>query len=139
MLLVEKAENTNCSASGEADIHVLLTIAQIQLDIFGRFIKDDDKDALRREVERAKNASSPMERKDSAKKLNELTEKYGLFTHGFLLNLVGNNDPDPVRANKAQTVFNQFMEALNEGNIQSARDILSANEDLMEIKYNVVY
>jgi hypothetical protein len=56
-----------------------------------------------------------------------------------LLNLVGNNDPDPVRANKAQTAFNQFMEALNEGNIQSARDILSANEDLMEIKYNVVY
>ena len=139
MLLVEKAENTNCSASGEADVHVLLTIAQIQLDIFGRFIKDDDKDSLRREVECAKNASSPMERKDSAKKLNELTEKYGLFTHGFLLNLVGNNDPDPVRANKAQTAFNQFMEALNEGNIQSARDILSANEDLMEIKYNVVY
>ena len=139
MLLVEKAENTNCSASGEADVHVLLTIAQIQLDFFGRFIKDDDKDALRREVERAKNASSPMERKDSAKKLNELTEKYGLFTHGFLLNLVGNNDPYPVRANKAQTAFNQFMEALNEGNIQSARDILSANEDLMEIKYNVVY
>lgn len=62
-----------------------------------------------------------------------------MFTHGFLLNLVGNNDPDPVRANKAQTAFNRFMEALNEGNIQSARDILSANEDLMEIKYNVVY
>ena len=46
MLLVEKAENTNCSASGEADVHVLLTIAQIQLDIFGRFIKDDDKDCF---------------------------------------------------------------------------------------------
>ena len=139
MLLVDKTENKKCSESGETDIQVLLIIAQILLDNFGRFIKDDDKDSLRREVECAKNASFPMERNDAVNKLNELTEKYGLLTHGFLLNLVGHNDPDPVRANKAQTVFNQFMDALNEENIQRARDILSANEDLMEIKYNVVY
>ena len=131
MLLVEKAENTNCSASGEADVHVLLTIAQIQLDIFGRFIKDDDKDSLCRELERAKNASSPMERNDAANKLNELTEKYGLFTHGFMLNIAGHDQDDPVRANKALVAFNQFMAALNEGNVQRARDILSANEHLI--------
>ncbi len=139
MFLVENAGNTSCSESDNTNIQVLIIIAQIQLDNFGRFIKDDDKDSMCRELERAKNASSPMERNDVANKLNELTEKYGLFTHGFLLNLVGHNDPDSVRASKAQTVFNQFMDALNEGNIQSARDILSANEDLMEIKYNVVY
>lgn len=139
MLLIEKAENKKCSESEETDILGLIMIAQIQLENFGRFIKDDDKDALRREVERAKNASSPIEKKDAANKLNELTEKYGLFTHGFLLKLVGHEDPDPVRASKAQTVFNQFIDALNDGNIQSARDILSANEDLTEVKYNILY
>jgi hypothetical protein len=54
-----------------------------------------------------------------------------LFTHGFLLNIAGHDDSDPVRANKALVAFNQFMAALNEGNVQRARDILSANEHLI--------
>ena len=63
--------------------------------------------------------------------LDDLTEKYGLFTHGFMLNIAGHDDSDPVRANKALVAFNQFMAALNEGNVQRARDILSANEHLI--------
>jgi hypothetical protein len=48
-----------------------------------------------------------------------------------LLNIAGHDDGDPVRANKALVAFNQFMAALNEGNVQRARDILSANEHLI--------
>jgi hypothetical protein len=80
---------------------------------------------------RFKEATSPMEKNDSLNKLDNLTEKYGLFTHGFLLNIAGHDESDPVRANKALVAFNQFMAALNEGNIQRARDILSANEHLI--------
>ena len=115
----------------EDDIPVQLIIAQIQLESFGRFIKDEDKSAMRRELERYKNASSPMEKNDAVNKLDDLTEKYGLFTHGFMLNIAGHDQDDPVRANKALVAFNQFMAALNEGNVQRARDILSANEHLI--------
>jgi len=111
---------------------VQMIIAQIQLENFGRFIHEDDKAAMRRELERAKNASSPVEKNDAVNKLDELTEKYGLFTHGFLLNIAGHDPSDPVRANKALVAFNQFMAALNEGNVQRARDILSANEHLID-------
>ena len=108
-----------------------MIIAQIQLESFGRFIKDEDKVAMRRELDRYKNASSPMEKNDAVNKLDDLTEKYGLFTHGFMLNIAGHNQDDPVRANKALVAFNQFMAALNSGNVQRARDILSANEHLI--------
>lgn len=94
-------------------------------------MKDEDKTAMRRELDRYKNASSPMEKNDAVNKLDDLTEKYGLFTHGFMLNIAGHDQDDPVRANKALVAFNQFMAALNEGNVQRARDILSANEHLI--------
>lgn len=110
---------------------VQLIIAQIQLENFGRFIKEEDKTAMRHEITRFQNASSPVEKNDAVQKLDDLTSKYGLFTHGFLLNIAGHDDTDPVRANKALVAFNQFMAALNEGNIQRARDILSANEHLI--------
>lgn len=132
----QKLEDSLKSASQvattkEDDIPVQLIIAQIQLENFGRFIKDEDKTAMRRELDRYKNASSPMEKNDAVNKLDDLTEKYGLFTHGFLLNIAGHDQDDPVRANKALVAFNQFMAALNEGNVQRARDILSANENLI--------
>ena len=122
---------TQVATTREEDFPVQLIIAQIQLENFGRFIKNDDKEAMRSELIRYKNASSPMERNEVLNKLDNLTEKYGLFTHGFLLNIAGHDDSDPVRANKALVAFNQFMAALNEGNVQRARDILSANEHLI--------
>ena len=110
---------------------VQIKIAQIQLENFGRFIADNDKTAMRHELSRYENATSPIEKNDAVQKLDELTEKYGLFTHGFLLNIAGHNANDPVNANKALVAFNQFMAALNENNVQKARDILEANDYLI--------
>lgn len=123
---------TQVAVSKEDDIPVQLIIAQIQLENFGRFMKEDDKDAMRTQIARYKNSSSQTEKNEAVQKLDELTSNYGLFTHGFLLNIAGHNDDDPVTANKALVAFNQFMAALNEGNVQRARDILSANENLIE-------
>ena len=110
---------------------VQLIIAQIQLENFGRFIKDSDKVAMRNEISRYENSSSAIEKNDAVQKLDELTSKYGLFTNGYLLNIAGHDDRDPVRANQALVAFNQFMAALNENNVQRARDILAANEHLI--------
>ena len=106
--------------------------AQIQLENFGRFIKEEDKTAMRHEISRYKNSTSSIEKNDAAEKLDDLTSKYGLFIDGFLLNIAGHDDSDPVLSNKALVAFNQFMAALNEGNYQRARDIVAANEHLTE-------
>ena len=110
---------------------VQVAIANILLENFGRFIAEDDKKAMRRELDRYENSTSSIEKNDAAQKLDELTNKYGLFTHGFLLNIAGHNSKDPVNANKALVAFNQFMAALNEHNVQKARDILEANDYLI--------
>ena len=86
---------------------------------------------MRRELTNYENACTPMSKNEIANKLEELTDKYGLFIHAFMLNISGHDNSDPVRANKALVAFNQFMAALNEGNINKARDILDANESLI--------
>lgn len=133
----QEAEDSLKSASQVAltnddDTPVEMIIAQIQLENFGRFIRPEDKEAMRAQLQRAQQATTPMEKNAAVHELSELTEKYGLFTHGFILNIVGHNDSDPVKANQALVAFNQFMAALNEGNVQRAREILDANEHLIE-------
>lgn len=110
---------------------VYVIITKILLDNFGRFIREEDKSAMRRELTNYENASTPMSKNEIANKLEELTDKYGLFIHAFMLNISGHDNSDPVRANKALVAFNQFMAALNEGNINKAREILDANESLI--------
>lgn len=133
----QEAEDSLKSASQVAltnddDTPVEMIIAQIQLENFGRFIRPEDKEAMRAQLQRAQQATTPMEKNAAVHELSELTEKYGLFTHGFILNIVGHDDSDPVKANQALVAFNQFMAALNEGNVQRAREILDANEHLIE-------
>jgi molecular chaperone DnaK len=133
----QEAEDSLKSASQVAltnddDTPVEMIIAQIQLENFGRFIRPEDKEAMRAQLQRAQQATTPMEKNAAVHELSELTEKFGLFTHGFILNIVGHDDSDPVKANQALVAFNQFMAALNEGNVQRAREILDANEHLIE-------
>lgn len=106
-------------------------IAKILLDHFGKFMSSEHKDAMRRELTKYEDATTPMQKNESASKLEELNDNYGLFISGFLLNISGHDDSDPVRANKALVAYNQFMAALNEGNVSRARDILDANQNLI--------
>lgn len=126
---VQSAE-TVATTKEESD-SVFVVIAQILLDHFGKFIREEDKSAMRRELTNYEDATSSMQKTEIAKKLEEYADKYGLFVHGFMLNISGHDQSNPVRANKALVAYNQFMAALNEGNVNQAREILSANESLI--------
>lgn len=116
----------------EENTGIELILAQVLLENFGRFLDPADKEQMRKKVDEAKNATSQAQKSAALAELEKLTEKYGLLTSGFLFNLVGHNQDDPVRANKALVVFNQFMAALNEHNIPKAREILDANDHLLD-------
>ena len=122
---------TTAATSKEEGIDVNVIIAKILLDHFGKFINNEHKDAMRRELTKYEDATTPMQKNESASKLEELNDKYGLFVTGFLLNISGHDDSNPVRANKALVAYNKFMTALNEGNVSRANEILDANTDLM--------
>lgn len=110
---------------------VNVIISKILLDYFGKFMSGEHKDAMRRELTKYEDATTPMQKNGIANKIEELNDHYGLFVHAFLLNISGHDNNDPVRANKALVAYNQFMAALNEGNVQRAREILDANENLI--------
>ena len=108
-----------------------LNMAKILLSEFGQFISADDRDEISRQADRLQHASSPAEKKAAMDGLTSLVEKYGLFIHGFLLNIAGHSSDDPARANQAVAAYSQFKSALEEGNIARARDILDSNEHLI--------
>ena len=108
-----------------------LKMARILISEFGQFISADDRDEISRQADRLQHASSPAEKKAAMDGLTSLVEKYGLFIHGFLLNIAGHSSDDPARANQAVAAYRQFKSALEEGNIARARDILDSNEHLI--------
>lgn len=115
-----------------ADVNVIIT--KILLDYFGKFMSDDHKNAMRRELTNYEDASSSsMQKSEISGRLEALNDYYGLFVSGFLLNISGHDESNPVRANKALVAYNQFMAALNEGNVSRAREILDANQNLIDI------
>jgi molecular chaperone DnaK len=126
---VQSATTAATTKEEGADVNVI--IAKILLDHFGRFMSGEHKDAMRRELTKYEDATTPMQKDESAKKLEELNDNYGLFVSGFLLNISGHDDSNPVRANKALVAYNQFMAALNDGNVSRAREILDANQNLI--------
>ena len=134
---VQSAQNVATTQEEGTDVNVI--IAKILLDHFGKFMSGEHKDAMRRELTKYDDATSPMQKNECAKKLEELNDNYGLFVSGFLLNISGHDDSDPVRANKALVAYNQFMAALNEGNVSRAREILDANRDLINGRISTTY
>lgn len=122
---------TTAATTKEEGIDVNVIIAKILLDHFGKFMNSEHKDAMRRELTKYEDATTPMQKNECANKLEELNDNYGFFVSGFLLNISGHDESNPVRANKALVAYNQFMAALNEGNVSRANEILDANTDLM--------
>ena len=128
----DKAKNATRTATAKEeseDINVIIT--KILLDHFGKYMAEEHKEAMRRELTNYETATSPMQKSEISNRLRELDDNYGLFIDGFLLNISGHDNSNPVRANKALTAYNRFLAALNEGNVQLARNILEANQDLI--------
>lgn len=112
------------------NVNVIISVILIQF--FGKFMSETDKQTLRTELEKYKNETNPLIKNGITNKLSEINEKYGLFIDGFLLNISAQDKDDPVNANKALVAYNQFMAALNDGDVQRAREILSANDHLIK-------
>lgn len=111
-----QSATTSATTKGE-DTDVNVIIAKILLDHFGKFMSSEHKDAMRRELTNYEDATSSMQKSEIAGRLEGLNDNYGLFVSGFLLNISGHDESNPVRANKALVAYNQFMAALNEGNV----------------------
>lgn len=114
------------------DHSVNLIIAKILLGTFNRFILSDDEEEMKSLVSKAESSSNPMEKVVSLKKLENLTEKYSLFTTIFMFKIISmNTSSNPAIAARADKAFNDMMNALNRHDIDIVRDLISNNSSIL--------
>ena len=119
-------------APEDHDNSISIIIAKILLGTFDRFISTEDENEMKSLVSKAESSSNPMEKVVSLKKLENLTEKYSLFTTIFLFKIVSMNDTvNPVLAARADKAFNDMMNALNRHDIDTVRDLISSNSSIL--------
>lgn len=120
------------NVTDDDDSAIQVFIASILIQNFGKFISEEDKVFMQRLIDKLKTTNNPIEKSDAFSRLEKLSENYSLFTHGFMFKILGNDESDPVIANKALIVYNQFMVALNNQDLDLACDILASNNSLLE-------
>lgn len=119
--------------NGDDDNSVSLIIAKILLGTFDRFISTEDESEMKSHIAKVESSSNPMEKVVSLKKLESLTEKYSLFTTIFMFQLVSmNNSTNPALAARADKAYNDMMNALNRHDIDTVRDLISSNSDILD-------
>ena len=128
---INLAQN-NAHAAEENDNSVSLIIAKILLGTFDRFIATEDENEMKSLISKAESSSNPMEKVVSLKKLEDLTEKYSLFTTIFMFRIVAMNDyVNPATAARADKAYNDMMNALNRHDVDSVRDLISNNSSIL--------
>lgn len=116
----------------EGNNSVSLIIAKILIGTFDRFISTDDENEMKSLIAKAESSSNPMEKVVSLKKLENLTEKYSLFTTIFMFKLVAMNDSaSPSLAARADKAYADMMNALNRHDIDTVRDLISSNQSIL--------
>lgn len=126
---------TDAHASEENDNSISLIIAKILLRTFDRFISSEDEEEMKTLITKAESSSNPMEKIVSLKKLEGLTEKYSLFTTIFMFKIVAMNDSvNPATAARADKAYNDMMNALSRHDVDTVRDLISSNSDILNFE-----
>lgn len=128
---INLAQN-NAHVPEENDNSVSLIIAKILLATFDRFIATDDENEMKSLISKVESSSNPMEKVVSLKKLEDLTEKYSLFTTIFMFKIVAMNDSvNPSTAARADKAFSDMMNALNRHDVDTVRELISINSSIL--------
>lgn len=128
---IRAAKSTASSPKPTTGGSIAPILASILVGEFSRFIRPEDKDEMQRLIGTTK-SGNPMERDVAVRKLEEITNRYSLFTTMFMFKMVSMNGKDPAKAAQAGNVYNQMMNALNGHNIDYVRDLLDRNIHLLE-------
>ena len=113
------------------EVSINLIIAKILLGTFERFISTEDEETMKSLISKAESPRNPMEKTISLKNLENITEKYSLFTTVFMFKIVSMNETNTSLAARADKAFNEMMNALNRHDIDTVRELISSNSVLL--------
>lgn len=128
---VNLATNEAHASEGDTSVNAII-FTKILLGTFDRYISSDDEHEMRDNITKAEDSSNPMGRVVALKKLESLTEKYSLFITIFLFKIISMNESgNPAMAARADKAFNDMMNALARHDVDTVRDLISSNSDLL--------
>ncbi len=102
---------------------VFFNIAQILLDVFGHFLRPQDANRLKGLID----SYSFSKSESDLDAMEEITSNYGLLIDVYLYTILAHRATDPVVANKAESLYKQMMNDLNNHNVDSVKTTLKAN------------
>ena len=106
---------------------VQFTIAQILLDVFGHLLHPAHANKLKGLVD-----SYSLDKNESeCDEMEEINNRYGLLTHVYLYTILAHRATDPAVANKAENLYKQMMNDLNNHNVEAVKAACDANEDFL--------
>ena len=107
---------------------VFYNIAQILLNVFGAFLRPQDANKLKSVVE----AYDIFKNENDLDAMEEIVNHYGVLIDVYLYNILAHNATEPTVANKADSLYKQMMNDLNNHNVDSVRNALQANDDFLQ-------
>lgn len=106
---------------------VQYTIAQILLDVYGHLLHPTHANKLKGLVD----SYSLTKNESDLDEMEEINNRYGLLTHVYLYTILAHRATDPTVANKAENLFKQMMNDLNNHNVEAVKAACDANEGFL--------
>ena len=106
---------------------VEFTIAQILLDVFGRFLNPSHANRLKGLVD----SYSSTKNESYLDEMEEINSHYGLLTHVYLYTILAHKATDPAVANRAENLYRQMTADLNNHDVDSVKAACDENEDFL--------
>ncbi len=134
-------EWTSIKSDLEASIPVIIsrnpkevefTKAQILLDVFGHLLHPTHANRLKGLVD----SYSLTKNESDLDEMEDLNKKYGLLIHVYLYTILAHGATDPAVANKAENLYKQMMNDLNNHNVEAVKAACDANEDFLATNLN---
>lgn len=103
------------------------TIAQILLDVFGRFLNPSHANRLKGLVD----SYSSTKNESYLDEMEEINSHYGLLTHVYFYTILAHKATDPAVANRAENLYRQMTADLNNHDVESVKAACDENEDFL--------
>lgn len=129
-------EWTSIKSDIEASIPVVIahnpkevefTKAQILLDVFGHLLHPTHANRLKGLVD----SYSLTKNESNLDDMKDLNKNYGLLIHVYLFAILSHGATDPAVANRAENLYKQMMNDLNNHNVEAVKAACDANENFL--------
>lgn len=109
-----------------------LIFATVLLQNFSEYLSDLDRELLDKKINKLNSTNDLLEKSSIIQELESIANGYSLLLHVFMFRILALQSDDPLVAGRANTVYDEMIQALQNKNIPHVRCLINDNEDLLQ-------